>query len=43
MKLLLAIDIGFFFLELSVGIAVSSLALLADSFHLVRPPFHPTH
>jgi len=33
LKLLLAIDSAFFFLELGVGAAVGSLALLADSFH----------
>lgn len=33
LKLLLAIDSVFFLLELTVGAAVGSLALLADSFH----------
>jgi hypothetical protein len=33
--ILLAIDTGFFFLELIVGYAVHSLALVADSFHMV--------
>jgi zinc transporter 1 len=39
--ILLAIDTAFFFLELIVGYAVHSLALVADSFHMVRD-FH-TH
>jgi zinc transporter 1 len=34
--ILLAIDTCFFFLELIVGYAVHSLALVADSFHMVR-------
>lgn len=34
--ILLAIDTAFFFLELIVGYAVHSLALVADSFHMVR-------
>jgi len=34
-QVMLAIDIMFFLLELSVGMAVSSLALLADAFHMV--------
>jgi Co/Zn/Cd efflux system component len=40
--ILLAIDTAFFFLELIVGYAVHSLALVADSFHMVRrhPPSH---
>jgi Co/Zn/Cd efflux system component len=33
--ILLAIDTCFFFLELIVGYAVHSLALVADSFHMV--------
>jgi len=33
--ILLAIDTCFFFLELVVGYAVHSLALVADSFHMV--------
>lgn len=33
--ILLAIDTAFFFLELVVGYAVHSLALVADSFHMV--------
>jgi hypothetical protein len=39
--ILLAIDTAFFFLELSVGYTVHSLALVADSFHMVHD-FH-TH
>ncbi|KAK7052849.1 Zinc resistance conferring protein [Paramarasmius palmivorus] len=35
-KLLLAIDIIFFFIELIVGYAVGSLALVADSFHMLN-------
>ncbi|KAI3614142.1 hypothetical protein WG66_010711 [Moniliophthora roreri] len=35
-KLLLAIDIIFFFVELGVGCAVRSLALIADSFHMLN-------
>jgi zinc transporter 1 len=31
---LLAIDTAFFFLEIIVGYAVGSLALVADSFHV---------
>jgi zinc transporter 1 len=34
--ILLGIDTAFFFLELIVGYAVHSLALVADSFHMVR-------
>ncbi|KAG7005888.1 zinc/cadmium resistance protein [Physcia stellaris] len=34
--ILLAIDTAFFFLELIVGSAVSSLALIADSFHMLN-------
>lgn len=33
---MIAIDVAFFFLELGVGVAVGSLALLADAFHMVR-------
>lgn len=33
---MLAIDIVFFLVELTVGLLVSSLALLADAFHMVR-------
>jgi zinc transporter 1 len=33
---MLAIDITFLVLELSIGVAVSSLALMADAFHMVR-------
>jgi len=33
--ILLGIDTAFFFLELIVGYAVHSLALVADSFHMV--------
>lgn len=33
---MLAIDAVFLVLELGVGIAVGSLALLADAFHMVR-------
>src|ERR1700710_1742063 len=36
MQILLAIDVVFFFIELSVGIAVHSLALVADSFHMLN-------
>lgn len=36
-KVMLAIDILFFFIELTVGFAVHSLALMADAFHMVRP------
>jgi Co/Zn/Cd efflux system component len=35
-KMMLAIDIVFFLLELSVGFLVGSLALMADAFHMVR-------
>ncbi|ESK87843.1 hypothetical protein Moror_15291 [Moniliophthora roreri MCA 2997] len=35
-KLLLAIDVIFFFVELIVGYAVGSLALVADSFHMLN-------
>jgi Co/Zn/Cd efflux system component len=34
--IMLAIDTAFFFLELGVGVAVGSLALMADAFHMVR-------
>jgi len=34
-KVMLAIDILFFVIELSVGFAVHSLALMADAFHMV--------
>lgn len=34
--ILLGIDSAFFLLELVVGYAVHSLALVADSFHMVR-------
>jgi zinc transporter 1 len=33
---MLAIDAAFFVLELGVGVAVGSLALMADAFHMVR-------
>jgi len=36
MQILLAIDVVFFFIELSVGITVHSLALVADSFHMLN-------
>src|ERR1700761_974088 len=39
MQILLAIDIVFFFIELIVGIAVHSLALVADSFHMLNDVF----
>lgn len=35
-KLMLAIDILFFLIELSVGFAVHSLALMADAFHMLN-------
>jgi zinc transporter 1 len=35
--ILLGIDSAFFLLELIVGYAVHSLALVADSFHMVSP------
>ncbi|KAK3496754.1 cation efflux protein [Neurospora hispaniola] len=35
-QVMLAIDVMFFLLELSVGLAVGSLALLADSFHMLN-------
>ena len=35
---MLAIDAAFFILELGVGVAVGSLALMADAFHMVRTP-----
>lgn len=34
--LLLVIDVMFFFVELIVGYAVGSLALVADSFHMLN-------
>jgi zinc transporter 1 len=34
--ILLAIDTAFFFVELIAGYTVHSLALVADSFHMVR-------
>lgn len=34
--ILLAIDTAFFLLELIAGYSVHSLALVADSFHMVR-------
>jgi Co/Zn/Cd efflux system component len=34
--IMLAIDAAFFILELGVGLAVGSLALMADAFHMVR-------
>ena len=34
-KVLLALDIVFFVVEIVVGYAVHSLALVADSFHMV--------
>lgn len=33
---MLGIDTAFLILELGVGIAVGSLALMADAFHMVR-------
>jgi hypothetical protein len=36
--ILLGIDGVFFLVELSVGYAVHSLALVADAFHMVSPP-----
>ncbi|KAK3394354.1 cation efflux protein [Podospora didyma] len=35
-KVMLVIDVLFFFLELIVGFAVSSLALMADAFHMLN-------
>lgn len=35
-SIMLAIDVAFFLLELIVGFIVSSLALMADAFHMVR-------
>lgn len=35
LKILLCIDTAFLFLELFVGAAVGSLALIADAFHMV--------
>jgi len=40
-KVMLAIDIVFFCIELGAGFAVHSLALMADAFHMVRPPLPP--
>jgi Co/Zn/Cd efflux system component len=37
-SIMLAIDAAFFLLELGVGLAVGSLALMADAFHMVRTP-----
>jgi zinc transporter 1 len=34
-QIMLAIDATFLVLELGVGVAVGSLALLADAFHMV--------
>jgi divalent metal cation (Fe/Co/Zn/Cd) transporter len=34
-KVMLVIDVMFFLLELGVGFAVHSLALMADAFHMV--------
>ncbi|KAF2754099.1 cation efflux protein [Pseudovirgaria hyperparasitica] len=36
MQILLAIDVAFFLLEIIVGYAVHSLALVADSFHMLN-------
>jgi len=36
--ILLGIDTAFFFVELIAGYAVHSLALVADSFHMVCTP-----
>jgi len=35
-KVMLGIDGAFFLLELAVGIAVQSLALMADAFHMLN-------
>ncbi|KAJ7906060.1 hypothetical protein B0H13DRAFT_2333929 [Mycena leptocephala] len=35
-KVLLAIDVVFFFVEIISGYAVGSLALVADSFHMLK-------
>lgn len=35
-SIMLGIDAAFFILELGVGLAVGSLALMADAFHMVR-------
>ncbi|KAK3945410.1 Zinc/cadmium resistance protein [Diplogelasinospora grovesii] len=35
-KVMLAIDVMFFLLELTVGLAVGSLALMADAFHMLN-------
>jgi Co/Zn/Cd efflux system component len=37
-SIMLGIDVAFFVLELSVGLIVSSLALMADAFHMVGLP-----
>ena len=37
-SVMLAIDIAFFLLELTVGFMVHSLALMADAFHMVCLP-----
>jgi zinc transporter 1 len=37
-KVMLVLDTIFFLLELGVGFAVHSLALMADAFHMVSPP-----
>lgn len=34
-KIMLSIDTAFLVLELGVGVAVGSLALMADAFHMV--------
>lgn len=34
-KVMLAIDVLFFFIELGTGFYVHSLALMADAFHMV--------
>src|SRR5438876_9252720 len=36
---LLVIDSSFFFLEITIGYAVHSLALVADSFHMLNDVF----
>jgi zinc transporter 1 len=35
-SIMVGIDLTFFCLELGVGLAVGSLALMADAFHMVR-------
>lgn len=42
-KVMLAIDIVFFCIELGAGFAVHSLALMADAFHMVGPPLPLRH